>query len=117
MCIRDSRVSLDVIKMRVARDDHLDVPEVEPQLLDVRHDDVVHLVGARVVEYVALRSGDQIRAILAANPIDVADDAEPFGRRLILGLNGFQESRGAERCRHPDRGTEQYPVSYTHLRA
>src|SRR4030095_4980420 len=103
------RVSLDVIKMRMARYDHFDVLDVEPQLLDVRHDDVVHLVGARVVEYVALRSRDQIRAILAAHPINVADDAEPFGRRrLILSLNGFHASRSAERCHNPDRCTEQH---------
>src|SRR5688500_18098726 len=54
------RVSLDVIKMRMARYDHFDVLDVEPQLPDVRDDDVVHLAGARVVEYVALRSRDQI---------------------------------------------------------
>src|SRR4030095_16064895 len=103
------RVSLYVIKMGMARYDHFDVLDVEPQLLDVRHDDVVHLVGARVVEYVALRSRDQIRAILAAHPINVADDAEPSGRRrLILSLNGCQASRSAERCHHPDRGTEQH---------
>src|SRR6185503_16307921 len=104
------RVSLDVIKMRMARYDHFDVLDVEPELLDVRHDDVVHLVGARVVEYVALRSRDQIRAILAAHPINVADDAEPFGRRrrLILSLNGFDASRSAERCHNPDRCTEQH---------
>ena len=57
----------------------------------------------------ALRSRDQIRAILAAHPINVADDAEPFGRvRLILSLNGFRASRSAERCHNPDRGTEQH---------
>src|SRR5688572_18673478 len=103
------RVSLDVIKMRMARYDHFDVLDVEPQLLDVRHDDVVHLVGARVVEYVALRSRDQIGAILAAHPVNVADDAEPFGRRrLILSLTGFHASRSAERGHNPDRCTEQH---------
>src|SRR5687768_2290291 len=102
------RVSLDVIKMRMARYDHFDVLDVEPQLLDVRHDDVVHLAGARVVEYVALRSRDQIRAIFTAHPINVADDAEAFGRwRLILSLNGFHGSRSAERGHHADRCTEQ----------
>src|SRR5262245_16131903 len=96
------RVSLDVIKMRMARYHHFDVLDVEPQLLDVRHDDAVHLVGTRVVEYVALRSRDQIGAILAAHPIDVADDAESFGRaRLILSLNGLHSSRSAERCHSP----------------
>src|SRR5688572_7836159 len=103
------RVSLDVIKMRMARDDHFDVLDVKPQLLDVRYDDVVHLVGASVVEYVALRSRDQIRAILASHPINVADDAETFGRRrLILSLNGFHASSSAERCDNPDRCTEQH---------
>ena len=109
------RVSLDVIKMRMARDDHLDVLDVEAQLLDVRHDDVVHLAGARVVEDVALRSRDQIRAILAAHPINVADDAEPSGRRrLILSLYRFRASRSTERCHHPDRCTEHQCTDLTH---
>src|SRR5688572_20902474 len=109
------RVSLDVIKMRMARYDHFDVLDVKPQLLDVRHDDVVHLAGARVVEYVALRSRDQIRAILAAHPINVADDAEPFGRRrLIPSLYRFRASRSAERCHHPDRCTEHQCTDVTH---
>src|SRR5262245_35623968 len=99
------RVSLDMIKMRMARYDHFDVLDVEPELLDVRHDDVVHLAGARVVEYVALRSRDQIRAILAAYPIDVADDAEPFGRaRLVLRL----KASSAGQSQNPDRRTEHH---------
>src|SRR6186713_199841 len=103
------RVSLDVIKMRMARYHQFDVLDVEPQFLDVRHDNVVHLVGARVVEYVALRSSDQIGAILAAHPINVADDAEPFGRALlILSLDRFHASRSAKRCDNPDRCTEQH---------
>src|SRR5262245_13201509 len=102
------RVSLDMIKMRMARYEHFDVLDVEPQLLHVRHDDVVHLIGARVVEYVALRSRDQIGAILAAHPINVADDAKPLRRRLILSLNGFYASRSAERYHERDRCTHQH---------
>src|SRR4029453_6573612 len=96
------RVSLDVIPMRMARYHQFDVLDVEPEFLDVRYDHVVHLVGARVVEYVALRSRDQIGAILAAHPINVADDAEPFGRaRLILSLNGSHPSPTAGRGHNP----------------
>ena len=109
------RVSLDVIKMRMARDDHFDVLDVEAQPPHVGHDDVVHLAGAGVVEDVALRSRDQIRAILAAHPINVADDAEPPGRRrLILSLIRFRASRSAERCHHPDRCTEHQCTDFTH---
>src|SRR6188474_724830 len=98
--------------MCMARYHHFDVLDVEPQLLDVRHDDVVHLIGTRVVEYVALWSGDQIRAILATHPINVADDAEPCGRRrLILCLNGFHATRSAERRHNPDCSTEQHQRS------
>src|SRR5262245_51742498 len=92
--------------MGMARYEHLDVLDVEPQPLDVRHDDIVHLVGTRVVKDVALRSRDQIRAILAAHPINVADEAEPSGRlRLSLSLNAF---RSAERCHDPNRRAEQH---------
>ena len=101
--------------MRMARDDHFDVLDVEAQLLDIRHDDVVHLAGARVVQDVALRSRDQIRAILAAHPMNVADDAEPSGRRrLILSLNRLRASRSAQRCHHPDRCTEHQCTDLTH---
>src|SRR5207245_11279742 len=64
----------DVIPMRVARDHDFDVLDFETELLHVRNDHIVHFGRARIEQNVALWRGDQIGAILAAHPINVAED-------------------------------------------
>ncbi|MDG2174676.1 MAG: hypothetical protein P8M72_00850 [Gammaproteobacteria bacterium] len=62
----------------MARNHDLDVLHIEPQRLHVRYDDVMHRIGARVVENMAIRCGDEIGAVRAAHPVNVIDDAEGF---------------------------------------
>src|SRR5688572_26203670 len=110
--------------MSMARNHDLDVLHFEAQLLHVRNDRVVHLVGTRVVENVPRRSGNQIGAILAAHPINVAYNTKRFDRlslglvlppalalplirSLALGLNGPQRFRRTRRRDEPYHCTKQ----------
>src|SRR5207244_2442935 len=81
------RMSLDVIEVRVPREQNFDVLQLEPELCHIRDNNLVHLFRARVDHDVAFGRCNQIRSdVLRADIVNVADDPKWFDRLTHLAM-------------------------------
>jgi hypothetical protein len=103
-----------VVGVRLRAQEHFDVLDVEAELRDARHD---HRRGAGIaaVEHdVALRPGDEEgRDIVRADVVQVAGDAERFGRLLPASLCRVQPPTDEYQRKSTHQSQQDYqPVSF-----